>query len=90
MTVARGSCLGGEAYEDRRRIVNKSLSTIELLQRHTSPVPIGLRDLDVIIDEDYGLTVYATQRSFHGSVEATPAEENGQIQCGGALVRPVT
>ena len=32
--------------------------------------------------------MYATQRSFHGSVEATPAEENGQIQCGDALVRP--
>ena len=48
----------------------------------------AIRDLDVLLDEEYGLTVYATARSFHGSPSALPAEENVQIQCGGALVRP--
>ena len=48
----------------------------------------AIRDIDVLLEEDYGLTVYAKARSFHGSWAASPAEENVQIQCGGALVRP--
>ena len=48
----------------------------------------AIRDLDVMLDEDYGLRVYAKARSFHGNPTAIPAEENVQIQCGGALVRP--
>ena len=48
----------------------------------------AIRDLDVVLDEDYGLTVYARARSFHGNPETRAAEENVQIQCGGALVRP--
>ena len=45
----------------------------------------AIRDLDVMLDEDYGLRVYAKARSFHGNPTAIPAEENIQIQCGGAL-----
>lgn len=48
----------------------------------------AIRDVDVLLEEGYGLTVYAKCRSFHGSTAASPAEENVQIQCGGALVRP--
>ena len=48
----------------------------------------AIRDLGVLEDEEYGLAVYATARSLHGSIDLTPAEENIQIQCGGALVRP--
>jgi regulator of RNase E activity RraA len=48
----------------------------------------AIRDLDVLLEEEYGLTVYAVARSFHGGPSARPAEENVQIQCGGALVRP--
>ena len=48
----------------------------------------AIRDLDVILEEDYGLTVYAKARSFHGNPKTRAAEENVQIQCGGALVRP--
>lgn len=48
----------------------------------------AIRDLDVMRDEDYGLTVYAKSRSFHGNPVTVSAEENVQIQCGGALVRP--
>ena len=32
--------------------------------------------------------MYAKARSFHGNPTSLPAEENVQIQCGGALVRP--
>ena len=48
----------------------------------------AIRDLDVLRDEDYGLIVYATARSLHGGETEKPAEEDVQIQCGGALVRP--
>ncbi|MEQ9640938.1 MAG: hypothetical protein RIM84_13025 [Alphaproteobacteria bacterium] len=48
----------------------------------------AIRDLDVLRDENYGLTVYARARSLHGNPTTVPAEENVQIQCGGALVRP--
>ena len=48
----------------------------------------AIRDLDVLLDENYGLTIYAKARSFHGNPSSLPAEENVQIQCGGALVRP--
>ena len=48
----------------------------------------AIRDLDVLLEEDYGLSVYAKARSFHGNPSSLPADENVQIQCGGALVRP--
>lgn len=48
----------------------------------------AIRDLDVLRDERYELIVYARARSLHGNPQVVPAEENVQIQCGGALVRP--
>jgi len=49
----------------------------------------AIRDLGVIEDEDYGFIVYAGGRTpYGGRPWADPAEENVDIQCGGALVRP--
>jgi 5-oxopent-3-ene-1,2,5-tricarboxylate decarboxylase / 2-hydroxyhepta-2,4-diene-1,7-dioate isomerase len=49
----------------------------------------AIRDLDILIQEEYNLIVYAQARTPYGSAPwAIPAEENGQIQCGGVLVRP--
>ncbi|MBK36927.1 MAG: hypothetical protein CME26_15535 [Gemmatimonadetes bacterium] len=49
----------------------------------------GIRDVDIMEEEDYGLVVYAGARTPYGSAPwAVPAEENVQIQCGGVLVRP--
>lgn len=49
----------------------------------------AIRDLDVLEEENYGLIVYAQDRTpYGGQPWAEPAEENGDIQCGGALVRP--
>ena len=49
----------------------------------------GIRDLDVMLQEKYGLIIYARDRTpFGGGPWAFPAEENVIIQCGGALVRP--
>lgn len=49
----------------------------------------GIRDLDVMKEENYGLIIYAKGRTPYGSTPwLVPAEENIDIQCGGALVRP--
>ena len=49
----------------------------------------GMRDLDVMEDENYNLLVYARGRTPYASGPwAEPVEENTQIQCGGVLVRP--
>jgi 5-oxopent-3-ene-1,2,5-tricarboxylate decarboxylase / 2-hydroxyhepta-2,4-diene-1,7-dioate isomerase len=49
----------------------------------------GIRDLDILSREEYGLIVYARARTpFGGDPWAIPAEENVDIQCGGVLVRP--
>ncbi|MEX0761647.1 MAG: hypothetical protein WD208_01540 [Dehalococcoidia bacterium] len=49
----------------------------------------AIRDLGVLEEENYGLIVYAKNRTpYGGKPWADPAEENGQIQCGGVLVRP--
>ena len=49
----------------------------------------AIRDLDVLEEEGYNLIVYAQERTpYGGRPWAEPAEENIDIQCGGALVRP--
>ena len=49
----------------------------------------AIRDLDIMNEEGYGLIIYARTRTPYGSEPwAFPAEENTDIQCGGALVRP--
>ena len=93
--VAMGKCGPGDVLVAdimgyRKDVVAGDVKLLQLAMNNADGVVIdgAIRDLDVIIDEDYGLTVYAKHRSFHGMVEATPAEANIQIQCGGALVRP--
>lgn len=49
----------------------------------------AIRDLEVLEEENYGLIVYAQDRTpYGGRPWAEPAEENVDIQCAGALVRP--
>jgi len=49
----------------------------------------GIRDLGIMLEEDYGLIIYARDRTpYGGGPWALPAEENVNIQCGGALVCP--
>jgi regulator of RNase E activity RraA len=49
----------------------------------------GIRDLDIMVQEEYGLIIYARDRTPLGGVPyAIPAQENVDVQCGGALVRP--
>ena len=49
----------------------------------------AIRDMSVLRDENYDLIVYAQGRTPYGQQPwGEPAEENIDIQCGGALVRP--
>jgi 5-oxopent-3-ene-1,2,5-tricarboxylate decarboxylase / 2-hydroxyhepta-2,4-diene-1,7-dioate isomerase len=49
----------------------------------------AIRDLDIMISENYNLTIYAKARTPYGNTPwAIPAQENVDIQCAGVLVRP--
>ena len=93
--IAMGRCgpgdvlvadIGGKVQD----VVAGDVKLLQMAMNNADGVVIdgAIRDLDVIIDEEYGLAVYAKARSFHGNPTSLPAEENVQIQCGGALVRP--
>lgn len=93
--IAMGRCgsgdvlvadIGGRVQD----VVAGDVKLLQLAMNYADGVIVdgAIRDLDVIVEEQYGLSVYAKARSFHGSPSSLPAEENIQIQCGGALVRP--
>jgi regulator of RNase E activity RraA len=93
--IAMGRCGPGDVLVadimgSVRDVVAGDVKLLQLAMNRADGVVIdgAIRDLDVILDEDYGLKVYAKARSFHGNPVTVPAEENVQIQCGGALVRP--
>lgn len=71
-------------------VVAGDVKLLQLAMNNADGVVIdgAIRDLDVMRDENYDLTVYAKSRSFHGNPITVSAEENVQIQCGKALVRP--
>ena len=71
-------------------VVAGDVKLLQLAMNNADGVVIdgAIRDLGVIEDENYDLTVYAKARSFHGNPVTVPAEENVQVQCGKALVRP--
>ena len=85
-----GDVLVADIMGSTQDVVAGDVKMLQLAMNQADGVVVdgAIRDLDVTLEEDYGLTVYAKQRSFHGGLAYTPAEENGQIQCGGALVRP--
>ena len=93
--IAMGRCGPGDVLVAdimglTRDVVAGDVKLLQLAMNNADGVVIdgAIRDLDVLGDENYGLTVYAKARSFHGGPTSLPAEENVQIQCGHALVRP--
>lgn len=93
--VAMGRCGPGDVLVAdimglEQDVVAGDVKLLQLAMNNADGVIIdgAIRDLDVMRDEDYGLTVYAKARSFHGNPVTVSAEENVQIQCGRALVRP--
>ena len=71
-------------------VVGGDVKLLQLAMNKADGVVVdgAIRDLDVLRDENYGLIVYAQARSLHGGPTVAPAEQDIQIQCGGALVRP--
>lgn len=93
--VAMGKCGPGDALvadlQGRTQdVVAGDVKLLQLKMNNADGVVIdgAIRDLDVLRDENYDLIIYATARSLHGNPTVCPAEEDIQIQCGGALVRP--
>ena len=93
--VAMGKCGPGDVLvadlQGRTQdVVAGDVKLLQLKMNNADGVVIdgAIRDLDVLRDEEYGRIVYATARSLHGGPTVAPAEEDIQIQCGGALVRP--
>ncbi|NQW18139.1 MAG: hypothetical protein HQ478_11710 [Chloroflexi bacterium] len=93
--IAMGRCGPGDVLVAdimslERDVVAGDVKLLQLKMNNADGVIIdgAIRDLGVLEDEDYGLAIYAVARSFHGGPVAIPAEENIQIECGGALVRP--
>ncbi|MDA1280111.1 MAG: hypothetical protein O3B95_08750 [Chloroflexi bacterium] len=93
--VAMGKCGPGDVLVtdiqgDVKTVVAGDVKLLQLAMNNADGVVVdgAIRDLDVLRDENYDLIVYATARSLHGGPTASPAEQDVQIQCGGALVRP--
>lgn len=93
--LAMGRCGPGDILVvdlmgNRENVVGGDVKLLQLAMNKAEGAIVdgAIRDLDVLIEEEYGLTVYAKARSFHGNPVTRAAEENVQIQCGGALVRP--
>jgi regulator of RNase E activity RraA len=93
--IAMGRCGPGDVLVadimgNTKDVVAGDVKLLQLAMNKADGVVIdgAIRDLDVTVEERYGLTVYAKARSFHGNPVTVSAEENVQIQCGGALVRP--
>ena len=85
-----GDVLVADIMGDKKTVVAGDVKLLQLKMSNADGVVVdgAIRDLGVLEDENYDLIVYATARSLHGGPTARPAEENVQIQCGGALVRP--
>ena len=93
--LAMGKCGPGDVLvadlQGRvRDVLGGDVKLLQLAMNNADGVVIdgAIRDLDVLRDENYDLVVYATARSIHGGPTVAPAEQDIQIQCGGALVRP--
>ena len=85
-----GDVLVADIQGKEQDVVAGDVKLLQLAMNNADGVIIdgAIRDLDVLRDESYNLIVYAKARSLHGNPNTIPAEENVQIQCGGALVRP--
>ena len=85
-----GDVLVADIMGQTRDVVAGDVKLLQLAMNKADGIVIdgAIRDLGVIESENYGLTVYARARSFHGNPVTVAAEENVQIQCGGSLVRP--
>lgn len=86
-----GDVLVADIMRDVRPCIFGDVKALQLKMNQADGIVTdgSIRDLDVMEAENYGLIIYAQGRTPYASEPwATPAEENVDIQCGGALVRP--
>ncbi len=86
-----GDVLVADLMGNRRACIFGDVKALHLKMNNADGIVTdgAIRDLDIMIEEDYGLVIYAQARTPYASAPwAIPAEENVDIQCGGALVRP--
>ncbi len=94
--IAMGRCGPGDVLVcdvmgDARPCIFGDVKALQLKMTNADGVVTdgGIRDLDIMVQEEYGLIIYARDRTPLGGVPyAIPAQENVDVQCGGALVRP--
>ncbi len=86
-----GDVLVADIMGMKQPVVFGDVKAMQLKMNNADGIVIdgAIRDLDVMNEEGYDLIIYARARSPFGNQPwAIAAEENGDIQCGGALVRP--
>ena len=86
-----GDVLVADIMNRRYAAIGGDVKLLQLkMQKADGLVTDGaIRDLGVLEEEEYGLIVYAQDRTPYGGAPwAEPAEENVDIQCAGVLVRP--
>ena len=86
-----GDVLVCDVMGDARPCIFGDVKALQLKMTNADGVVTdgGIRDLDIMVQEEYGLIIYARDRTPLGGVPyAIPAQENVDVQCGGALVRP--
>lgn len=87
----RGDVLVADIMGNARSCIFGDVKALQLKMNQADGIVTdgAIRDLDVMETENYGLIIYAQARTPYASEPwATPAAENVDIQCGGALVRP--
>lgn len=86
-----GDVLVCDVMGDSRPCIFGDVKALQLKMNNADGIVTdgSIRDLDVINEEEFGLIIYARDRTPRGGVPyAIPAQENVEIQCGGALVCP--
>ena len=86
-----GDVLVCDVMGDSRPCVFGDVKALQLRMNNADGIVTdgSIRDLGVMVQEEFGLIIYARDRTPRGGVPyAVPAQENVDVQCGGALVRP--
>ena len=86
-----GDVLVCDVMGDARPCIFGDVKALQLKMNNADGVVTdgGIRDLDIMVQEEYGLIIYARDRTPLGGVPyAIPAQENVDVQCGRVLVRP--
>ena len=86
-----GDVLVCDVMGDARPCVFGDVKALQLKMNNADGIVTdgSIRDLDVMMEEEFELIIYARDRTPRGGVPyAIPAQENVEVQCGGALVCP--